>query len=356
MRRRFFTLAAAGLSLGVFNLEARAQTAYIWGESQSNTTVTALQTNYGANEIFLLEANLSTGSFTEVANSRKINLYNHNQNTNQWQYTNATGFFGTPQLESSMLIGNKIYFTGRKELDGGSEQRISFFDLDTKTYGLGLDQGKPSGNQTVTDPATIIGTPPGVVRDPIRSNFTNSLVNDQNTTAGAGGGAGTSNLTAVTSQVTENKHSIDSNRKNINDLGDGIAASTALGAALSALPVTPDDAPFSCGVGSGAYSSRFAMGLGCVAKLNRRLSVNAGGSHVFGGSSDYGGGSLDTTAWRGGFVLKLGKLDSTANTNEQLHSEVKQLKQLNKGLMSRLEHLESIARGQKPAINAASLK
>ena len=253
-----------------------------------------------------------------------------------------------------MLIGNKIYFTGRKEVDGGNEQRISFFDLDTKTYGLGLDQGLPSGTQTVTDPSTIIGTPPGVARDPIRSNFSNSLVNDQNTTAGSGatGGSGTSNLT----QITENKQSINSNRKNINDLGDGIAASTALGAALSALPVTPDDAPFSCGVGSGAYSSRFAMGLGCVAKLNRRLSVNAGGSHVFGGSSDYGGGSLDTTAWRGGFVLKLGKLDSTANTNEQLHSEVKQLKQLNKELMSRLEHLESIARGQKPAINAARLK
>ena len=155
---------------------------------------------------------------------------------------------------------------------------------------------------------------------------------------------------------SENKQSINSNRKNINDLGDGIAASTALGAALSALPVTPGDAPFSCGVGSGAYSSRFAMSLGCVAKLNRRLSVNAGGSHVFGGSSDYGGGSLDTTAWRGGFVLKLGKLDSTANTNEQLHSEVKQLKQLNKELMSRLERLESIAHGQKPAIKAVSLK
>jgi len=186
------------------------------------------------------------------------------------------------------------------------------------------------------------------------------------------------------SAIRKNKKAIDTNRTNINNLGDGIAASTALGAALSALPVTPDDAPFSCGVGSGAYSSRFAMGLGCVAKLNQRLSLNAGGSHVFGGSSNYGGGSLDSVAWRGGFVLKLGKLDSPAATNEQLQSqlnEVKQenavikakystieeqnsairdenaaIKQANKALMARLERLEAIALGQQPATTTASLK
>ena len=198
-------------------------------------------------------------------------------------------------------------------------------------------------------------------------------------------------LTSVHQRIDKNKKAIDTNRANINNLGDGIAASTALGAALSALPVTPDDAPFSCGVGSGAYSSRFAMGLGCVAKLNQRLSLNAGGSHVFGGSSNYGGGSLDSVAWRGGFVLKLGKLDSPAATNEQLQSKVKELeernaavdakysemkakystieeqnsvirdenaaiKQANKALMARLERLEAIAMGQQPATTTASLK
>ena len=172
------------------------------------------------------------------------------------------------------------------------------------------------------------------------------------------------------SAIRKNKKAIDTNRTNINNLGDGIAASTALGAALSALPVTPDDAPFSCGVGSGAYSSRFAMGLGCVAKLNQRLSLNAGGSHVFGGSSNYGGGSLDSVAWRGGFVLKLGKLDSPAATNEQLQSKVKELEERNaavdakysaiqeenKDLRARLERLEAIALGQQPATTTASLK
>ncbi|WP_198002473.1 YadA-like family protein [Synechococcus sp. CC9605] len=58
---------------------------------------------------------------------------------------------------------------------------------------------------------------------------------------------------------------------------------------MSSLPTTADDAPISCGIGTGGYSRRFAMGLGCAAKLNERLSVNVRGSHVFGRSSDYGG-------------------------------------------------------------------
>ena len=163
--------------------------------------------------------------------------------------------------------------------------------------------------------------------------------------------------------INANKKAIDTNRTNINNLGDGIAASTALGAALSALPVTPDDAPFSCGIGSGAYSSRFAMGLGCVAKLNQRLSINAGGSYVFGGSRSYGGGELDTLAMRGGFVIKLGTIKSPAIANQQLQSQLSKLKlenaeitQQNKSLIARLERLEAIAFGPQPATTTVSLK
>ena len=163
--------------------------------------------------------------------------------------------------------------------------------------------------------------------------------------------------------IDSNKKAIDTNRTNINNLGDGIAASTALGAALSALPVTPDDAPFSCGIGSGAYSSRFAIGLGCVAMLNQRLSINAGGSYVFGGSSSYGGGELDTLAMRGGFVIKLGKIKSPAIANQQLQSQLSKLKlenaeitQQNKSLIARLERLEAIAFGPQHATTTVSLK
>ena len=124
------------------------------------------------------------------------------------------------------------------------------------------------------------------------------------------------------SAIQTNTRAIDSNRSNINNLGDGVAASTALTSALSALPTAATDAPFSCGVGSGAYSSRVAMGVGCAAKLQERLSLNVGGSTVFGGSSNYGGGSLDNVAVRGGFVFKLGKIESPAASNRQLQSKV----------------------------------
>ena len=82
--------------------------------------------------------------------------------------------------------------------------------------------------------------------------------------------------------ISKNTSNIETNRKNINDLGDGVAGATALNAALSSLPVASYDAPISCGTGTGCYSSRFAMGLGCAARLNERLSLNVGGSHVFG--------------------------------------------------------------------------
>ena len=111
------------------------------------------------------------------------------------------------------------------------------------------------------------------------------------------------------------------------------------------------------------------MSVGCAAKLQERLSLNVGGSTVFGGSSNYGGGTLDTVAVRGGFVFKLGKLDSPDSTTNQLQSKVESLEdsnarileenaslkanysimdKQNKALMARLERLEAIALGQNP--------
>lgn len=150
------------------------------------------------------------------------------------------------------------------------------------------------------------------------------------------------------SQTSEsNRRNINANRRNINDLGSGVAGATALTAALSSLPVVADDAPFACGVGTGGYSSRFAMGIGCAARLNTRLSFNVGGSHVFGGTSNYGSGTLDTVAARAGFVFKLGTIQTPATSNEeQLQSQLDEVKQENKELLARLERLEAIALGE----------
>ena len=270
--------------------------------------------------------------------------------------------------DSYLADGNDIYTIGNIYGESGNTSLTLHWDIESGTLRM-VDNGLGD------DIRNFFRAGVGEAGGNVNTDFTDLTINGVSVQ-----GQIDDNKTAINNNknaIRKNKKAIDTNRTNINNLGDGIAASTALGAALSALPVTPDDAPFSCGVGSGAYSSRFAMGLGCVAKLNHRLSLNAGGSHVFGGSSNYGGGSLDSVAWRGGFVLKLGKLDSPAATNEQLQSQLNEVKQenasikeenavikakyttieeQNKALMARLERLEAIALGQKPASTTASLK
>ena len=147
---------------------------------------------------------------------------------------------------------------------------------------------------------------------------------------------------------------IDSNKSNIKNLGEGVAGSTALTAALSALPQTSKESKLSCGVGTGAYSSRYAVGFGCASKVNKRVDINAGGSYVFGGSKSYGSGTLDSGVVKAGFVFKLGELNeptqismkdkkvmetkigTLTDKNEKLQNKVSTL-------MARLERLEKIA-------------
>ena len=140
---------------------------------------------------------------------------------------------------------------------------------------------------------------------------------------------------------------IDTNKSNINSLGSGVAGSTALTAALTALPQTSKESKISCGVGSGAYSSRYAVGFGCASKVNERVDINAGGSYVFGGSKSYGGGTLDNGVLKAGFVFKLGELNqptqiSMMNT-KKMETKIESLEEKNKQLLARLERLEKIA-------------
>ena len=169
-------------------------------------------------------------------------------------------------------------------------------------------------------------------------------------------------------QVTINKNNISTNTSNIKNLGEGVAGTTALTAALSALPQTSKESKLSCGVGTGAYSSRYAVGFGCASKVNERVDVNAGGSYVFGGSKSYGGGTLDSGVVKAGFVFKLGELKKSTQismkekkefkkeisilkeNNEKIISQNKNLATKNqsiiaqnKALLARLERLEKIA-------------
>ena len=158
----------------------------------------------------------------------------------------------------------------------------------------------------------------------------------------------------VQDQIDTNKSNISTNSSNIKNLGEGVAGSTALTAALTALPQTTKESKLSCGVGTGAYSSRYAVGFGCASKVNKRVDINAGGSYVFGGSKSYGGGTLDSGIVKAGFVFKLGelkepsqismkdkkvmetKIGTLTDKNEKLQNKVSTL-------MARLERLEKIA-------------
>ena len=167
---------------------------------------------------------------------------------------------------------------------------------------------------------------------------------------------------------------IDENKSNINNLGSGVASSTALTAALTALPQTAKESKLSCGVGTGAYSSKYAVGFGCASKVNKRIDVNAGGSYVFGGSKSYGAGTLDSGVIKAGFVFKLGelknptlismkekekmkgKISSLEEKNEKINSKNQKLENTVSTLMARLERLEKVALGESKSKDLATIK
>ena len=138
---------------------------------------------------------------------------------------------------------------------------------------------------------------------------------------------------------------IDSNKSNIKNLGEGVAGSTALTAALSALPQTSKESKLSCGVGTGAYSSRYAVGFGCASKVNKRVDINAGGSYVFGGSKSYGGGTLDSGVVKAGFVFKLGELNKPTQISMKdkkvMETKIESLEEKNKKILSKNQKLEN---------------
>ena len=173
---------------------------------------------------------------------------------------------------------------------------------------------------------------------------------------------------SYSSSISTNTSNISTNTSNIKNLGEGVAGSTALTAALTALPQTSKESKLSCGVGTGAYSSRYAIGFGCASKVNERVDINAGGSYVFGGSKSYGGGTLDSGVVKAGFVFKLGelnkptqisfndkkiidkKLSTLEENNKNLNAELKLSKaknneiiSQNQKLLARLEKIENIA-------------
>ena len=184
----------------------------------------------------------------------------------------------------------------------------------------------------------------------INGTSVNTQLNDLNTTVNTH----TSQIDTLNTTVNTHTSQIDTlNTRvgiletNVNNLGSGVAGATALTAALTALPATSDESPVSCGVGSGGYSSRYAMGFGCATRVTERLAFNAGGSYVFGGASNYGGGTLDNVAGRVGFVFKIGKItpiskQAISQKAEKLESQLSEVKQENQKLTGYLEEMKKL--------------
>ena len=144
-------------------------------------------------------------------------------------------------------------------------------------------------------------------------------------------------------------NNISTNKANIKNLGEGVAGSTALTAALSALPQTSKESKLSCGVGTGAYSSRYAVGFGCASKVNERVDINAGGSYVFGGSKSYGEGTLDKKEFKKEISVLKKNNKNILSKNQKLENQVFTL-------MARLERLEKIALSETTSKDVAVYK
>ena len=84
----------------------------------------------------------------------------------------------------------------------------------------------------------------------IRSNAKGIRINSQAINTNAVG------INRNSMAIQDNRNDINKLRTDVRSLGSGIAGATALSAALSSLPTTSDDAPLSCGLGSGGYSKQ----------------------------------------------------------------------------------------------------
>ena len=151
-------------------------------------------------------------------------------------------------------------------------------------------------------------------------------------------------ITGLSTEMQEVKQSITVLDQNLNSLGNGVAGATALASALASLPVDAVQSPLSCGVGSGGYSDRYALAMGCAVHLASSLSLNAGGAYLFGGSSSYGGGSLSDVAGRFGLTYRFGARDDqptrTAQAQRKLEQDLKTVKDENRALQSMLTALQ----------------
>ncbi len=352
---------------------------WIWGLNSKEGTKTLLSTKLFDNNAWSPTSsymNSKTGEL--IIDSAGDNLHAYNFKTDTWRNIKKDSFNFQKYFQKPTSFGVD---------DSGDTIQIGkdTNDVDITPEGLSIDgdpliSKKANGELHIGKNSLITKEEDGVQKLYAKDENGNAI--DINVTNGSKLLIdGVEVKAGNNAQITTNKNNISTNKTNIKKLGEGVAGSTALTAALTALPQTSKESKLSCGVGTGAYSSRYALGFGCASKINERVDINAGGSYVFGGSKSYGEGTLDSGVIKAGFVFKLGELNkptlismhekekmedkifSLEEKNEKIISQNEDLKNKNqsiiaqnKSLLGRLERLEKLALGNSKSQDLATIK
>lgn len=92
----------------------------------------------------------------------------------------------------------------------------------------------------------------------------------------------------------------------IRGLGEGLKATTAMNAALSAVPSIASDSQYECGMGAGGYDNKHAIAASCGFRASENTTFNLGFSHLTSGSEQYLVDELSSYVVRAGFSFKFG--------------------------------------------------
>ena len=279
--------------------------------TSNSSSITSNTSNITSNSSSITSNSSSITSNTSSlsTNTSKISDNTSNITSNTSDISNHTSSLST---NTSNISGNTSNISGNTSSINSNSSSISSntSDITSNTSNISSNTSDISSNTSnISSNTSNISSNTSNIssnQSAINTNISNINTN-------------TLNINTNTSNINTNTSNINTNKNNINNLGQGVAGATALSGALNALPqIGSNDSNASCGLGSASYSGRIGLGFGCAKKINQRIDVNAGGSFVFGGSHDYGDGTLDNSMVKAGVVFKLGKLNNQTMINDKI--------------------------------------
>ena len=217
-----------------------------------------------------------------------------------------------------------------------------------------------STTTTVVGDATRNVLEVGTGTNPTQIHQSGMSVNGQNLISTDANGVtklGANSLNFQTKNGTENLWGTDANGKSIplnvtngskllidgRDVEQAIDNVGALTAALTGLPIVPEDSKLSCGLGTGAHGGNVAVSGGCASKVNERLTMNFAGSLIPTGQ-EYLGDTENAWSGRAGFLFKLGKINKPTQISmkdkKAMQAKITNLSTANQELQAKVESFQ----------------